>query len=316
MKHALLTLWFVAVPVQASAATRVSSDSDCPSADAISQRLLGLLVAAGPQVAAAHVRVDGETMRIELAVPGEANRERVVSASGDCDQRAEMAALVIAAWLDAMPAGTLSAPGLPPREPPRVAPPASPEDVGDDEDAEHPPFALGTRTLLGAGLFGMADSQGGSGGLALEAAMPNLLVDFGWVAEVSMAWPREMTVGQGRARCFRPTFQLAVTGDIALGNWAVRPRAGAALGVLAVSGSGYETNRSGTTVTWGGGAGLTLARSWRHGEIWARVEGLSWPQGRKVKSRQVGSVSVGADLEEALPAWEGRLAAGVSWGVR
>jgi hypothetical protein len=203
---------------------------------------------------------------------------------------------------------------VPSREPPSApaGPSPLPNETEKAEDAEPPPLALGKHALVGVGLFGMADTQGGSGGLALEAGMPSLLADIGWVAEISLAWPREMTVGQGRARYFRPTLLLAVTGDITLGKWVVRPRAGVALGVLAVSGSGYETNRSATTVTWGGGAALTLARSWRHGEIWARVEGLTWPQGRKVKSRKVASV--GADFEVALPGAEARLAAGISWG--
>ena len=43
-----LTLAAVAMPALAPAATRVSSDTNCPSADAISQRLLGLLAAGGP----------------------------------------------------------------------------------------------------------------------------------------------------------------------------------------------------------------------------------------------------------------------------
>ena len=309
MKRALLTLVLSAVPAVASAATRVSSDSSCPSADAISQRLLGLLAAGGPEAASARVRVDGETMRIELATPGEANRERVVAVSGDCDLRAEMAALVIAAWLDAMPAGTLSAPGLPPREPPRESPPAPEAEAVDEAE----PPARGTHTLIGAGLFGLADSAGGSGGFALEAAMPSLLSDFGWAAELSLAIPREVTVGQGTARTFRPTLALAATGEIALGTWALRPRAGGALGILAVSGSGYAANNRATTVTWGGGAGLALARAWQRGEMWARLDGLLWPQGRKLKSRQVDPA--GPDIEVALPTWEARLAIGISWGI-
>jgi hypothetical protein len=310
MKRVWLTILLAAVPVPAGAATRVSSDSACPSADDVSQRLLGLLAAGGPEAASARVRVEGETLRIELAVPGEASHERVVSVSPDCAERAEMAALVIAAWLDAMPAGSLAAPGLPPRERPRLPPPA-PAPKAAAEATEPPPFVLGTRTLVGAGLFGSADADGGSGGFALEVAMPNLLADFGWVAEASLALPREWTVGQGTARIFRPTWVLAATGEVTLGKWAARPRAGAALGVLAVSGSGYATNRSATTVTWGGGAGVALSRAFRRGEIWVRLDSLLWPQGRKLKSR----VSAAPDFVVALPTWEGRLAAGISWGV-
>ncbi len=57
MKRAWLTILLAAVPVPAGAAARVSSDSACPSSDAVSQRLLGLLAAGGPEAASAHVRV-------------------------------------------------------------------------------------------------------------------------------------------------------------------------------------------------------------------------------------------------------------------
>jgi hypothetical protein len=312
MKRLFLTLLLGTMPTLAHAAARVSSDSACPSAGAISQRLLGFLTAGGPEAASAHVRVDGEDMHIELVTPGEEKRERVVSLSGDCEQRADMAALIIAAWLDALPVGTVKAPSLPPSPPaptpPPPLPPATEPHLAKTSSSSTP----GTRTLLSADIFGMADAQGATAGLGIEAAMPNLLGDFGWAAEASIALPREMTVGQGTARYYRPTLALAATGEIHLGSWMLRPRAGAALGILSVKGSSYETNNSSTTVTWGGGGGLALAHAWQRGEIWIRLDALAWPQGRAVRSRQVPS---GKDIEVALPAWEARLFVGASWGV-
>jgi hypothetical protein len=305
-----LTLVVVAVPALANAATRVSSDSNCPSSDAISQRLLGLLAAGGPAISSARVRTEGESLRIELATPGEANRERTVPGSGDCEARAEMAALIIAAWLDAMPVGTISTPGVPPREPPPV--PRQTAEPDPLEEPASPPLSLGTRTLVGAGLFGLADSLGASPGFALAAAMPNLLELFGWTAEVSLSLPRQISVGQGTAHYWRPTFGLAATGEIRAKNWAVRPQAGAVLGILLVNGTGYVQNTRSTTVTWGAGAGVALARSWRRNELWLRLDALLWPQGRSVRSKQT---PVGSDIEVALPEWESRLAAGFSWGI-
>jgi len=309
MKRLFLTLLLGTMPTLAHAAARVSSDSACPSAGAISQRLLGFLTAGGPEEASAHVRVDGEDMHIELVTPGEEKRERVVSLSGDCEQRADMAALIIAAWLDALPSGAVKAPSLPPSPPTPAPPPAAEPGLA----VASSPSAPGTRTLLGADLFGMADARGANAGLGIEAAMPNLLGDFGWAAEASISLPRKMTVGQGTARYFRPTVALAATGEIHLGSWMLRPRAGAALGILSVKGSNYEANNSTTTVTWGSGGGLALARARQHGEIWIRLDALIWPQGRVVRSRQVPA---GPDIEVALPAWEARLFVGASWGLR
>jgi hypothetical protein len=311
MRRALLTLVLAAVPAVASAATRVSSNSNCPSADHISQRLLGLVPAGGPASASVRVRVDEQNVHVELAVPGEPIQTRTVAAAGDCEERAEMAALIIASWLDVMPAGAIAAPGIPPREPKPV--PVSSAEPDPREEPEGPSFSLGTHTLVGAGVFGLEDKQGSAVGGAVEIAMPNLLEQFGALVEVSLAQPRELAVGQGIARYWRPTIVLAASGDIRLGNWVVRPRVGGALGILVVSGKGYEQNNSTTTVTWGGGAGLALARVWRANEFWVRVDGLAWPQGRALRSRQVPE---GKDIEVPLPELEARLVAGFSWGAR
>ena len=292
-------------PGLARAATRVSSDASCPSADAISQRLLGLVAAGGPASAAARVRVDGDNLRVELSFPGEATQERTVAVAADCGARAEAAALVIASWLDALPVGTIGTPGIPPRPP---APGARAESL----DGEEPPPSVSGRALVGVGLFGLADSDGANAGLLVVGGMPRLLGILGWLAEASLGWPRDPTVGQGTARYWRPTFGLAVTAEIAVRSWCLRPQAGPALGVLAVRGNDYQQNNSATTVTWGAGAGLAVARSWHGGEIWLRLDGLAWPQGRVLRSKQVPS---GPDLERALPEMEARLAAGLALGI-
>jgi hypothetical protein len=67
-----------------------------------------------------------------------------------------------------------------------------------------------------------------------------------------------------------------------------------------------------TTVTWGGGAGLGVARAWQQSEIWLRLDSLLWPQGRALRSNQSPS---GPDIRVALPDWEARLTAGISWGI-
>jgi hypothetical protein len=235
----------------------------------------------------------------------------MLAASGDCEQRAEMAALVIAAWLDAMPAGTLSAPNPPPALAPAPSPPLPAVEPG--RAAVLPVEGARPRTLMGVGLLGMADTQGAAAGFALEAAMPNLFGDFGWAAEASLSMPREMTVGQGTARYWRPTVALMATGEVRLGDWALRPRAGAALGILAVRGSNYQNATSATTVTWGGGAGIAAARAWQGKELWVRLDALTWPQGRAVRSHQLPA---GPDIVVALPDWEARLFVGISWGAR
>jgi hypothetical protein len=312
MKKLWLALALVAFPAASTAATRVSSDSNCPSSDAISQRLLGLLAAGGPAAASVRVRSEGESLRIELSTVGEADQQRTVPASGDCEARAEMAALVIASWLGAMPVGSISTPGVPPRAPlPAAMGRSTDSDPLDDPD--NPIISISTRTLLGAGCFGLVDGKGGSVGFAIDAGMPTLLDHFGWNAQVSLGSPRQMAVGQGTAHYWRPTFALAATGEVRARNWLLRPQAGVAFGILSIRGLGFnDQNISATSFTWGAGAGVTLARAWRRGEAWLRLEGVLWPQGRAVLGKQLPS---GPDIAVPFPDWELRLTAGLSWGI-
>jgi hypothetical protein len=291
----------------ASAATRISSDSSCPSSEAISGRLPALLAAGGPESASARVRNDGQALHIELSTPGEPNQLRTVPLGGDCEERAEVAALIIALWLDAMPEGNIKAPGIPPRERHDGA-------VGDGHlDADDPnrePIRSSGRALLGAGGFGLADNRGASGGLVLGASMPELIEDFGLLVDLSLAWRREMSVGRGTTRYWRPTFALQATAEIHSRRWIVRVLVGPALGVLSVSGSGYDKDLNATTVTWGVDFGVALVRPWGRHEAWLSLGSIAWPQSRRILTR-----SSLPDSDAALPEWEGRLALGLSWGA-
>lgn len=310
MKRSFLCLSALAIVANssaASAATRVSSDSACPSSDAISVRLLGLLAAGGPESASARVRVDGQSLRIDLSTPGESNQERTIPVTADCEERAEVAALLIASWLDAMPpAANLKAPGIPPRESGEIV-----RMAGGGRDPDEPPARTSARTLVGAGAVGLADPQGGSGGVVFCAAMPELIEDFGLLFETSLVLPRQLSVGQGTARYWRPTFALEVSAAMLRKPWGLRVLVGPALGVLAVSGSGYDHNLSDTTVTWGVDFGLVLTHAWDEHEAWLSLGAIVWPQGRKIRTW-----SGLANRDAALPDWEGRLSAGFSWGVR
>jgi hypothetical protein len=306
-----LTAAVLAMPAASVAATRVSSNSNCPSSDAISVKLLALLAAGGPETASARVRSDGKSMQIEVSTPGEEGRQRTVPATGDCDAQAEMAALIIAAWLDAMPVGTLSAPGIPPREV-RAAPGSSSGESDPLDEPEGDPVTISTRTILGAGILGFADGQGAVGGLAATVAMPNLLENFGWSLEASLGLPRQISVGQGIAHIWRPTFALSASAELYRKHWVVRAQTGAALGILLVNGTDYSANRSSTSVTWGASAGLCLLRPWKRHEMWLRLDGVAWPQGRAVRSNSLVSSQ---DISVPLPEWEIRSSVGFSWWI-
>jgi hypothetical protein len=310
-----LTLVILGISAVANAATRVSSDSNCPSSDAISLRLLGILAAGGPTNASARVHADGQSIRIEVSTPGEHNHERTVPATGDCETQAETAALIIAAWLDAMPVGTISSPGGPPRDVrtrPRQENGKS-DDMDDPAESTKPPITMNTRMLVGVGLFGLADTTGANTGLALEGRMPNLLEKFGWSVEASLGLRRQLGLGGGTVSYWRPTLVVTATMDIySTKKWISRLQIGPVLGILSYDGSGYTVRNSSTTVMWGGIAGISLARAWKRSEGWLRIDSMGWPQGRRFLAK---SNSTSPVLEALLPAWEIRLTAGFSMAI-
>ena len=298
----------LAMSSRAFAVARVSSNSNCPSSDAISLRLMGLLPAGGPERATVRVRSEGDTLRIEVSTPGEESRQRTVEATGDCDARAEMAAFIIAAWLDAMPVGTFSTPGIPPRETRPM--PRRRRAADDDPDIERLSFSK--RTLLGGGVFGQADGIGASAGLAAMVGMPSVIENVGWLFEASMSLSRQMVVGQGTANLRRPTFALSATFELYRKSWLVRAQVGPALGILLVNGTGYDKNQSDTTVMWGVDVGCSLVRPWQGHELWLRLDANAWPQGRSILSGQ-GSSS--PNIVAPLPSLEVRSVFGFSFGI-
>lgn len=306
IRRLLWALAILAAPAAASAETRVVSDSGCPSADAVSVRLLGLVPARGAASTVASVHSEAQSLRIELATPGEPNQRRTIPVAGSCEERAELAALLIASWLDVMPEGAhLKAPGIPPRETGEIV-----RMSGGGRDPDAPRTRTSTRTLVGVGFLGMADENGASSGLVLSVTMPDLVEEFGLLFDASLGLPRSLSVGQGTARYYRPTLALKVSAAAFRKVWRVRVVVGPALGVLNVKGSGYDENLSDTTVMWGVDFGLVLARAWGQNEAWVALGANAWPQGRKIRSKPDE-----LDLEVMLPQWEGRLMAGFSWGI-
>jgi hypothetical protein len=266
------------------------------------------LPSGGPERVSARVRSEGDTMRIEVSTPGEESRQRTVEATGDCDARAEMAAFIIAAWLDAMPVGTFSAPGIPPREARPM--PRRGRSADDDPDADRLSFSK--RTLAGGGVFGQADGIGASAGLASALGMPNMVENVGWLLEASMSLSRQMAVGQGTAHIWRPTVALSATFELYRKHWLVRAQVGPALGVLLVHGTDYDANYSDTSAMWGVDVGCSVVRPWKGHEMWIRLDANAWPQGRSILSRQ------GALIPNAvapLPSLEVRSVLGFSFRI-
>ena len=169
---ALGALCLAAMP--ASAAPRVTSDSDCPSAAEVMTRLGGLWSADNPVSVAAHVRIQGGQMAVELASESEPATSRMLPAEPDCGSRAQAAALVIAAWLDGMPAdplGRVDSVAALSVEPPSLRAPVT-----------QTPLPAQSRASLGIGGFASLDGRGAGAALSGEAAWTRLAGRFGLAA--------------------------------------------------------------------------------------------------------------------------------------
>ena len=299
---ALGALSLAAMP--ASAAPLVTSDSDCPSAAEVTTRLASLWSGDNPVAATAHIRVQGGQMAVDLASESEPATSRILPAEPDCESRAQAAALVVAAWLDSMPADPLG----------RVEPVAalSLEPASLRAPTAQTPLPAQPRFSLGVGALAAVDTRGAGAVLSGETAWTRLAGRFGLAAGLSLPLPREMDVGSGTARWWRPVLALALRVPLTQGTWILEAGAGPALGVLLVVGSGFPYNHTDAAVSWGATAGLRLAhRSRSKWTYWAELRTLLWPAAQHIRSDVPGS----APRLAALPRVEGQLGLGFSFGL-
>jgi hypothetical protein len=307
MKRATCAVGFCALCMAATPALAtpvITSDSDCPAAAEVVARLAGLLTGNNPVVSgAAHVRVQEGTMLVELAGEGEPAAIRILPADADCHVRAQNAALVIAAWLDNLPADSLvqadSVPALA----------MAPNDLRTPVSANTSPTQ--PRFSLGAAAFASIDAQGPGAVLSVEAAWRNLAGRFGLATGLLFPLPRETSVGLGKARWWRPVLALALRAPLTQGAWSLNAAVGPIFGLLAVAGSGFDQNRTDLAVSWGATAGLRLARrSGSKWAYWAELRTLLWPAAQHIRNNVQGADPKLADL----PRIEAQLGLGCSFG--
>ncbi len=301
---ALGALCLAAMPVLA--APLVTSDSDCPSAGEVAAHLAGLWSGASPASVAAHVRVEVGQMTVELVSEGEPAASRSLPTEPDCESRAQAAALVIAAWLDTVTADPLGL-AVPVAIPPAV--PTVPQVPAPVVEMSLAPLP---RLLLDLGAFASGDARGAGAGLSGEAAWLRLAGRFGLSAGLWFPLPREMSVGQGTARWWRPVLALALRVPLTQGSWILDGGVGPAFGLLVVAGSGFDQNHTDVASSWGATAGLRLAhRSRSKWAYWAELRGLLWPAAQNIRNDVSGS----APRLAALPRIEAQLGLGFSFAI-
>jgi hypothetical protein len=274
----------------------VTSDSGCPSAAAVTAGLAGLLPGNDPGVAVASIVTQDDRQLVKLSSEGEPVGSRELPRQPDCQTRALDAALIIAAWLDAMPARTF--------EPAEAVSPERRKPEPESDEDEHP-----ARLWVGLGVLGMLDPMGANLGLTAEFAVDQAVGPFGLAVATSAALARDVSVGQGTARWWRPALQAALRLPFAAGDWTLEASAGPVFGLIVLQGRGYDENSKDVVTSWGAGAGLRSQHTWERCRLWVELGGRLWPETQRIRS-EVQDVK--ATRTRDLPLWEATLGLGVS----
>ena len=284
----IIAAWVIAAVVAdpSAAPVDVAGASQCPSAIDVASSLEGLIAPREPGLAAdtATLTDDGASVTVALQrASGEPIGEKRLDAGLSCAQRARAAAVVIAAWEArlAAEAPALAVPPAPPAAVVALAPSAMVLPLPED-------------TLeLGVSAGGSINGTTLAPTAAVEVAHAFLRGRVVPAVSALFVGSHTMTVTAGAAS-WRRYGLVATVGSRR--DW--RPlwaeaRLGVALTLLDISGSLFQTNRSGVTFDPGAEVGARLGLRARQVRWWLDAAIALWPRGQDV---YVGGVPGSATL--------------------
>lgn len=294
----LLALFLLAQAPAAEPATNLSdskliiaSDSSCPSADAVRGALANLRPApAWPTTVV--IRTGNRSLFIDLGSRGTGQRELAVGP--DCSARAMSTALVIATWMDDLPAEVTVAPIL---RAPSVTPPAL------------PPVHSSAYQEIGVGLATAVPSSWTPGG-SVEFIRMRTQSGLGWQTRIGFLSPREVWVGNGSTRWMRATASGTLHARHASRTTFLAADLGLAIAYTSSWGTGYAENRNDRSINWGPIAGARAGIPWGRFRLWSDLRVCKWLYNDSV---QIDSTSSSNSTNAALPAWEAQWSLGVSY---
>jgi hypothetical protein len=274
----------------------VESGASCPTAAEVAQRLEALLPPLPPGEAPARATWadEGGQLRVRLgAADGAPLAERALAVEASCADRANVIAVVIAAWDVEQRAEHVADPSLPhaARAP---APPSAAPAITAAAPPPSTPSRLGLELALGPALT-FAD-----GGVAPGAALTAALWGRGRLgARVALGGllPRSDDVGTGSATWTRvgAAFEVAARASGRLGR--LDAHAGVVAGAVVAAGSGFDLDHT----TGGFSPGAVAGVDWSHlvGRFFvgAGASLSAWTSQRLVSSAE-------ATATRALPRWQ------------
>jgi hypothetical protein len=243
----------------------VHSTTDCPSGEAVAERLRPLL----PERSATNAPADraeieattDEPPAIHLRLRGADGHvigERSLPAQENCADSAEAVAAIVAAW-ESAPV-TTEAPA-PPATVAEVAVPVPPA----------PRLELAVGASAGAALVG---GTAATGTVELAAGLPDRRWQIRLAAGGQTA--RQLDLGGGTVDWQHTSFAAGVVVRSLHPKWRVSVDAGPTLGWATLAGSGFTPSRTRRSFEYGGTAGLRLARWFGPFALWleGRANGI------------------------------------------
>jgi hypothetical protein len=255
----------------------VESNTTCPAAAEVEARLAALLppLADGAAPERAAIAVDGDAVRVRLVgADGAALGERTLTLSAACADRANVVAVVIAAWEAQRGREDVQAPAF--ARPPTTAPTV----VVAAPSPSPPPPALAFELAAGPALTFVDGGVSPAGALALSAWGRHLGARLGLLG----FWPLTDGLGAGRARWSRVGASLELGGRARTRAGRLDVHGGPVAAVLLAAGTGFDVDQT----TSGLSPGLTAGADWSYalGRAFVGVGGnvVGWTAQRLVSS--------------------------------
>lgn len=269
----------------------MQGDLLCPSEEAVRQALAQVRPPSEWPPDLVVIRSNLQTLSIDL---GRASvRRRELNLAPDCQARATATALVIATWMDDLPAAETDAPVLKPLA--VEAAPPSPRRPAHHE--------------IGAGLSASASGGLHPGGYA-EFVRLRPESDWGWLAGLAVVAPQDALVDGGVSRWMRTSAVLGGQVRTVFKKLLLAADLGLAGAYVAAWGSGYATNKSDGSFTWGPMADLRVGIPWGRFRLWIGARGDWWV---RAQTMQIDAKTNAGSARHDLPSWDVQGSLGVSY---
>jgi hypothetical protein len=270
----------------------IASETDCPSSEAVRLALAKLRPTDEWPEAVVAIRLTDQTLSIDIGATNPVQRRLAVGP--DCAERASSAALVIATWMDDLPAEAAGTPLL------RAAERPLPTTV----DAS-------ARYELGAGL-GAATGAGWTPAAHVELIGLREGRRLGWQASIGMVAPRDVSVGRGVSHWLRSYATVGVLARQSFTRLFLAADLGLAGAYTIAWGTGYDQNGSDGSFTWGPAAGARAGIPWGRFRLWTDLHLRWWLKGDTV---QIDSASLVGQDSAQLPSKEVQWSLGLSYAL-